>query len=72
MLVTYPSASSLEVPSIPSHPEDGGPRPEMTEPMESTPSTSDTSQRVKERVTEAPNTDLDKADEPTLEKESPP
>ena len=70
--VTYPSTSSLEVPSVPSHPEDGGPGLEVPEPMESAPSTSNTNQRVEERVTEAPNTDSDKIDEPTLEKESPP
>ena len=39
---------------------------------ESTPSTSKTSQRVQERVTEASNTNSDKTDEPTPEKEQPP
>ena len=72
VLVTYPSASSLRVPSVPSQPEDGGPGPEVPEPMESTPSTSGTSQRVKEQVTEALNTDSNKAHEPTPERESPP
>ena len=33
----FPSASSRKVPSISSQPEDGGPNPEMSEPMESTP-----------------------------------
>ena len=68
----YPCASNLEVPSVPSQPEDGGPRPEVSELKESTPSTSKTSQRVQEQFTKAPNTDSDKTDEPPLEKESPP
>ena len=67
-----PSTSSHKVPSISSHPEDSGPKPEMSEPKESTPSTSKTSQWVQERVTEASNTDSDKTDEPTPEKEQPP
>ena len=43
-----PSTSSHKVPSISSQPEDGGPEPEVLEPKESTPSTSKTSQQVKE------------------------
>ena len=43
-----PSASSHKVPSVSSQPEDGGPEPEMSEPKESTPSTSKTSQLVQE------------------------
>ena len=69
---TLLSASSRKVPFISSQPEDGGPKPEVSEPKESTPSTSKTSQQVQERVTEASNTDLDKTDEPTPEKEQPP
>ena len=69
---TLPFASSHKVPSISSQPEDGGPKPEMSELKESTPSTSKTSQWVQERVTEASNTDWDKTDEPTPEKEQPP
>ena len=41
----------------------------MSEPKESTPSTSKSSQQAQEQVTEASNTDLDKTDEPTPEKE---
>ena len=67
-----PSTSSRKVPSISSQPEDGGPKPEVWEPKESAPSTSKTSQQVQERVTEASNTDSDKADEPTPEKKQPP
>ena len=43
-----PSASSHKVPSVLSQPEDGGPEPEMSEPKESAPSTSKTSQQVQE------------------------
>ena len=67
-----PSASNCKVPSVSSQPEDGGPKPEMSEPKESAPSTSKTSQWVQEQVTKASNTDLDKTDEPTPEKEQPP
>ena len=67
-----PSASSHKVPSISSQPEDDGPKPEVSELKESAPSTSKTSQQFQERVTEASNTDLDKADEPTPEEEQPP
>ena len=66
------SASSRKVPSVSSQPEDGGPIPEMSEPKESARGSSKTSQRVQERVTEASNTDSDKTDEPTPEKEQPP
>ena len=67
-----PSASSRKVPSILSQPEDGGPKPEVSEPKESTLSTSKTNQQVQEGVTKASNTDSDKTDEPTPEKEQPP
>ena len=67
-----PSASGHKVPSISSQPEDGGPEPEKSELKESAPSTSKTSQRVQEEVTEASNTDSDKTDELTPEKEPPP
>ena len=69
---TFPSASSREVPSISSQPEDDGPKPEVLEPKESTSSTPEPSQQVQERVTEASNNDSDKADEPTPEEEQPP
>ena len=69
---TFPSASGRKVPSISSQPEDGGPEPEVSEPKESAPSTPKPSQQVQERVTEASNTDSDKADEPTPKEEQPP
>ena len=48
VLKALPSASSCKVPSISSQPEDGVPKPEVSEPKESTPSTSKTSQKVQE------------------------
>ena len=69
---TFPSTSGHKVPSISSQPEDGGPKPEVSELKESTPSTPKPSQQVQERVTKASNTDSDKADEPTPEEEQPP
>ena len=68
----FPSTSGCKVPSVSSQPEDGGPKPEVSEPKESTPSTPKPSQQVQERVTEASNTDSDKTDEPTPEEEQPP
>ena len=69
---TFISTSSHEVPSISSQPKDNGPEPEVSEPKESTSSTPEPSQQVQEQVTEASNTDSDKADEPTPEEEQPP
>ena len=69
---TFPSASGHKVPSISSQPEDSGPKPEVSELKESTLSTPNPSQQVQEQVTEASNTDSDKADEPTPEEEQPP
>ena len=72
VLKTFPSASGRKVPFVSSQPEDSGPKPEVSEPKESTPSTPKPSQQVREQVTEASNTDSDKADEPTPEEEQPP
>ena len=69
---TFPSTSGHKVSSVSSQPEDGGPEPEVSELKESTPSTPKPNQQVQERVTEASNTDSDKADEPTPEEEQPP
>ena len=69
---TFPSTSSHKVPSISSQPEDGGPEEEVSELKESALSTPKSSQQVQERVTEASNTDSDKANEPTPEEEQPP
>ena len=72
VLKALPSANSHEVPSTPNQPEDGGPELEVSEPKESTPSTSQPCQQVQEQISEASNTDSDKADEPTPEEEQPP
>ena len=72
VLKALPSTSSCEVPSASNQPEDRGPDLEVSEPKESTPSTSQPCQQVQEQISEASNTDSDKADEPTPEEEQPP
>ena len=72
VLKVLPSTSSREVPSTPSQPEDGGPKIEVSKLKESAPSTSQPCQQVQEQISEASNTDSDKADEPTPEEEQPP
>ena len=72
VMKALPSANSHEVPSTPNQPEDDGPKPEVSKPKESTPSTSQPCQQVQEQISEASNTDSDKADEPTPEEEQPP
>ena len=71
VLKVLPSVHSHEVPSTPNQPEDGGPELEVSELKESTPSTSQPCQQVQEQISEASNTDSDKADEPILEEEQP-
>ena len=72
VLKALPSASSHKVPSAPNQPEDGGPELEVSKPKESAPSTSQPCQQVQEQISEASNTDSDKAVEPTPEEEQPP
>ena len=72
VLKAPPSANSREVPSAPNQPEDSGPKLEVSEPKEFAPSTSQPCQQVQEQISEASNTDSDKADEPTPEEEQPP
>ena len=72
VMKVLPSASSREVPSAPNQPEDGGPELEVSKPKESAPGTSQPCQQVQEQISEASNTDSDKADEPTPEEEQPP
>ena len=67
-----PSASSREVLTTPIQPEDDGPEPEVSQLKESAPSTSQPCQQVQVQLSEASNTDSDKADEPTPEEEQPP
>ena len=72
VMKALPSANSRKVPSALNQPEDDGPKPEVSKLKESTPSTSQPCQQVQEQISEASNTDLDKADEPTPEEEQPP
>ena len=72
VLKALPSTSRHEVPSTSNQPEDGGPELEVSEPKESSPSTSQSCQQVLERISKASNTDSDKADGPTPEEEQPP
>ena len=72
VLKTLPSGNSCKVPSTPNQPEDGGPELEVSELKGATPSNSQLSQQAQEQISEASNTDSDKADEPTPEEEQPP
>ena len=69
VLKALPSTSRHEVPSASNQPEDGGPELEVSEPKESSPSTSQPCQQVLERISEASSTD---SDGPTPEEEQPP
>ena len=71
VLKALPSASSCEVPSAPHQPEDGGLEQGVLKLEESVPSTPQPSPQVQEQISEVPNTDSDKADEPTPEEEQP-
>ena len=71
VLKVLPSVNSREVPSAPNQPEDGGPELEVSELKESAPSTSEPCQQVQQQISEASNTDSEKADEPTPEEERP-
>ena len=66
-----PSASSCEASSTPPQPEGGGPKQGVLKSEEPIPSTSQPSPQVQEQISEASNTDSDKADEPTPEEEPP-
>ena len=72
VLKALPSTSSREVPSAPNQPGDGGTELEVSKLKESTPRTSQPCQQAQEQISEASNTDSDKADEPTPEEEQPP
>ena len=71
VLKALPSACGREVPPAPHQPEDSGLEPGVSKPEESIPSTSQPSPQVQEQISEASNTDSDKADEPTPEEEQP-
>ena len=72
VLKALPSTSGREVPTAPNQPEDGGPELEVSKPKESTSSTSQPCQQVQKPISEASNTDSDKADECIPEEEQPP
>ena len=71
VLKALPPASGHEVPSAPHQPEGGGPEQGVLKLEESVPNTSQPSPQVQEQISEASNTDSDKADEPTPEEEWP-
>ena len=71
VLKALPSASSHEFPPAPHQPEGGGPKQGVLKLEEPVPSTSQLSPQVQEQISEASNTDSDKADEPTAEEEPP-
>ena len=66
-----PLAHSHEASSVPPQPGGGGPEQEVSKSEEPVPSTSQPSLQVQEQISEASNTDSDKADEPTLDEEPP-
>ena len=66
-----PSTSSRKVPSTPHQPEGSGPEQGVLKLEEPVPSTSQLSPQVQEQISEASNTDSDKADEPTPEEKPP-
>ena len=66
-----PSACSHEVPSAPHQPEGGVLKQGVLKLEEPIPSTSQLSPQVQEQISEASNTDSDKAEEPTPEEEPP-
>ena len=71
VLKALPSASSHEVQPAPHQPEGGGPKQGVLKLEEPIRSTSQPSPQVQEQISEASNTDSDKADEPTPEEEPP-
>ena len=66
-----PSARSREVSSAPPQPGGGGPKQQVLKSEEPVPSTSQSTPEVQEQISEASNTDSDRADEPPLEREPP-
>ena len=71
MSKVLPSARSREASSAPPQPEGGGPEQGVLKSEEPVTSTSQPSPQVQEQISEASNTDSDKADEPTLDEEPP-
>ena len=71
VLKALPLACSREASSAPPQPGGGGPKQEVLKSEEPVPSTSQPSPQVQEQISEASNTESDKADEPTLDEEPP-
>ena len=72
VLKALPSACSCEASSASPQPGVGGPEQDVLKSEEPVPSTSQPSPQVQEQISEASNTDSDKADKPTLDEEPPP
>ena len=66
-----PSACSHEVSSAPPQPGGDGPKQQVLKSEELVPSTSQSTPEVQEQISEASNTDSDRADEPPPEREPP-
>ena len=66
-----PAACSHKVSSAPPLPGDGGPEQQVLKLEEPVPSTSQSTPEVQEQISEASNTDSDRADEPPPEREPP-
>ena len=66
-----PSARSHEASSVPPQPVGVGPEQQVLKLEEPVPSTSQPTPQVQEQISEASNTDSDRADEPPLEREPP-
>ena len=66
-----PLACSQEVSSAPPQPGGGGPKQQVLKSEEPVPSTSQSTPQVQEQISEASNTDSDRADEPPPEREPP-
>ena len=66
---TLPAARSHEVSSAPPQPEGGGPEQQVLKSEEPIPSTSQSTLEVQEQISEASNTDSDRASEPPSGKE---
>ena len=71
VLKALPLASSHKASSAPPQPEGGGPKKGVLKSEEPIPSTSLPSPQVKEQISEASNTDSDRADKPIPEEEPP-
>ena len=66
-----PAARSHEVSSAPPPPGGSGPKQQVLKSKEPVPSTSQSTPEVQEQISEASNTDSDRADEPPPEREPP-